>query len=133
MAEMAAAGAPSVPLPRLNAQRSAHSFTATSPVPGVVPPQLDAASRAITSIHDFRHSVADMANAAPTYNSLGQAHKPGRSSGVRITSEVAGPLAFTATGALPAADPFDRASPSQHRTRSELLAARRSATINPVN
>ena len=122
--------ASSAPLPVLNAGVSNLAHTAAaSPVPGVVSPQLDAASRAITSIHDHRHSVADQSNNAPTFNSRGQAHPPGKGSGVRITSELAGPLSSTASGGAP--DPFDRSASPRHRTRTELLAARRSAMRAP--
>jgi hypothetical protein len=115
--------------PRLESFNTTASRTAQAPAADVPAPHMDSTARAITSIHDFRHTVADQGNNAPTYNSLGQARLPGKGSGVRITSEVAGPLASTASGL--ASDPFDRASPSKHRTRTELLAARRNAMRAP--
>ena len=117
--------------PRLDSFHTAAARTAAVPVAGVVAPHLESAARAITSIHDQRHTVGDQANPAPTFNSRGQAHFPGKGSGLRITSELAGPLPHTLTGGLP--DPFDRQSPSLHRTRTELLAARRSAMRAPAS
>jgi hypothetical protein len=107
--------------------------TALTSVPNVVSPLLDSSARAVTSIADFRHTAAATANVHPTYSSTGHPHPPGKSSGIRITTERAGALPSTASGAP--LDPFaggggGGGSP-RHRTRSELLAARRAAARAP--
>jgi hypothetical protein len=117
-------------LPALTAFRSAREVGGVATVPRVVPPLLDATSRNLTSINDSRHTVAQMANCAPTFTTRGEMHTPGKATGVRITSERAGPLGGTASGT--ALDTFG-ASPSRHRTRTELLAARRDAQRAPAS
>lgn len=112
---------------------SAAAQTALTSVPNVVSPLLDSSARAVTSIADFRHTAAATANVHPTYSSTGHPHPPGKSSGIRITTERAGALPSTASGAP--LDPFaggggGGGSP-RHRTRSELLAARRAAARAP--
>ena len=96
-----------------------------------IAPHHESIARSITSINDFRHTTAETSNNAPTYDTSGRAHFPGKGSGTRITGETAGPLRSTASGL--ASDPFDRFSPSQPRTRTELLAARRSAMRAPLS
>ena len=118
--------------PQLNAMVSPSVQTGLTSVSNVVPPLLDSSARAITSVSDFRHTAAATANVHPTYSSTGHPHPPGKSSGLRITTERLGALSSTATGAP--LDPFSGGggggSP-RHRTRSELLAARRAAARAP--
>lgn len=71
-----------------------------------------------------------MSNCAPTFTTRGEMHAPGKATGLRITSERAGSLSGTSSGA--ALDAFG-ASPSRHRTRTELLAARRDAQRAPAS
>jgi len=144
---MAAPSGALTALPDILAVKSPRAVGGTTSVPGVAPPALDAAARNMTSLHDFRHTVAQAANAAPTFSAGGVMHAPGKASGLRITTERAGAPPGTRDGA--AAEVWGggggggggggsggggAGSPAPlARTRTGLLAARRAAARAPAS